>query len=36
MKKIENVLDFQYSNEFLKDFDIFICEPYPEKGCLIK
>lgn len=36
MKKIENILDFQYSGEFLKDFDIFLSEPYPDRGCFIK
>ncbi len=36
MKKIENLLDFQYSGEFLKDFDIFLSDPYPERGCFIK
>jgi len=30
------MLDFSNSEEFLKYFEIFIYEPYPERGSVIK
>ena len=35
-KIISNLLDFSNSEEFFKDFEIFLCEPFPDRGCIIK
>ncbi len=41
MKKSEEanisaLLDFSNSEEFYKDFEILLCEPFPERGPIIK
>lgn len=34
--QISKMLDFSNSEEFFKDFEIFLCEPFPERGPAIK